>query len=455
MLTSRTFLLLALLGTTVTLSAQLSDSCATSTLVSRHYLNSAKIIALRQMLGDSAWADSVRIPAVFYNPVLQALSAVHNATQYPERDTVTNCLDIQALPSPIYPFGIILFSDTVNTWARKLHQGIFPTGDPTVDNLVVRYQLELTGSSQHDEFLFFYDTKEPLNTVALAALFNSIPGAHAEANSTIGSGNDIVLDTIAAGLTLTYHVGWGDCPSGCINDRNWTFLVRPNCAVQFLGAEGDPLTSEVACSSIFDCATEPLCLPWLQDSLQHYVAQHPDCQSLSSGIHATLYQEFNAVPVIGIHVFIGIDAAFTDFFYCNGDYIGSCAITIAGPGCVPDNVSDYFEADTIWDCTQPLPTPDNCGLTAAPVPTAEAIFLQLSPNPATTGQVMVRANFGIRRTGRLTVLDVLGKSLLEKTFDTDQLAEPLDLVGQKPGLYFVRLEEGRYAYTRKLLILAP
>ncbi len=370
----RLLLLLSCISSMTILPAQLPDSCSASPLVREHYLNSAKIIALRQMLGDSVWTDSVQVPATLYNPVLNALSAVYNATSYPERDTVTKCLDIQAFPP----------------WA-------------------------------------------------------------------IGGGNNIVLDTVAAGVTLTYHVGWGDCPAGCIFDRSWTFLIKPDCSVEFVGVAGDPLTSEVTCSSTSDCTTKPLCLPWLQDTIQNYAAQYPDCQQLSSGIHVTLHQDFNSVPVIGIHVFIGIDASFTEFFYCNGDYIGSCQITIAGSDCMPDNVSDYFDfaTDTIWDCSRPLPTAENCGVTATRTPNVATISFQLSPNPATAGQTLVQANFGVRTRGRLSVFDVLGKSILEKTFEADQLAETLDFGSQKPGIYFVRLDTGKQVYTRKLLIIKP
>ncbi len=454
---STTLLLLALLATTTILSAQLPDSCGGSTLVRRHYENTAKIIALRQMLGDSALADSVYIPATLYNPILNALAAVYNATQFPERDTVTTCLDIQSSPTPVYPFSIIVTSDTTNIWARKLYQGAYPSGDPTIDALLVNYQLDLVDSSKFEQFSFTFETKELLNTLALAALFDSIPGTHAVPNSFIGGSNNITLDTVAEGTTLTYTVKWGDCPAGCINNRSWTFLIKPDCSVTFLSVAGDPLTSEVVCTSNSDCTINPLCLPWLQDSIQSYAAQHPDCHELASGIHVTLHQDFNSVPVIGIHVFIGIDAAFTDFFYCNGDYIGTCQITIGGAGCMPESVSNYFDfaTDTIWDCTKPLPTPENCGTTPTRTPNVAAISFQLSPNPATLGQTLVQANFGVRTKGRLSVFDVLGKSVLEKTFEADQLAEMLDLGSQKPGIYFVRLDTGKQVYTRKLLIIRP
>lgn len=36
-------------------------------------------------------------------------------------------------------------------------------------------------------------------------------------------------------------IGWGDCPSGCIEHHTWTFRVSATGAVTLLGEAGDPL----------------------------------------------------------------------------------------------------------------------------------------------------------------------------------------------------------------------
>ncbi|MEO6760090.1 MAG: T9SS type A sorting domain-containing protein [Saprospiraceae bacterium] len=449
----RTILLLCFFcGVVGALPAQSPASCSAPTLVRHHYLASAKILALRQMLGDPALADSVEIPATLYNPILEALSAVYNATQYPERDTVTTCLNILAFPAPVSPIAFTLSADTSELWAKKLYLDYYPTGDSIVDDLLVRYHLRKTSSILGDQYLFHFQVTQPVNTVALAALFDSVPNSFAEAEFSLGETFNITLDTVADGLQLTYEVGWGDCPAGCIAHRRWTFLVRPDCSVQFLGVEGNPLTAEVPCNAIFGCATEPLCLPWVQDSLAHYLQKYPGCVPSEPNIFLTLYEDFDTDPVLGIRVFIGIDAEFTDFFYCSGDYIGTCQITIGGPGCVPENLSVYQQGDTVWTCAQPLPTPANCGLVAAQEPRAAGLAFQLSPNPATAGQVLLKIGFTERSPARLTVLDVYGKVVFEKSIDTVQLEEMMDLSGQGPGLYFVRLEVGGQSGTRKLLL---
>ncbi len=448
------FLLPAVLFAATSLSAQLPDSCSVPTLVRSHYLGSAKMLALRQMLGHPAYADSVQISKALYNPILEALSAVYNAKQFPERDTVMDCLDILAFPAPVSPQEITLTADTSQLWAQRLYQDIYPSGNKQLDSLIYDYGLQETNSLQAGgQYIFTFQTSQPVNTVALAALFNGIPGGLAETNTVIGGGGDIELDTVAGGVTLTFTVRWGDCPAGCIYHRSWTFLIQPDCSVDFLGVEGDQLTQEVACNNVFGCGTEPLCLPWLQDSIPHYLALHPDCLPSQPGVLVNIYQTYNSNPVIGIHVFIGIDAQFTDFFNCNGELLGSCTITIAGPGCQPESLSHYLQGDTIWYCTQPLPTPANCGVTAATEPAREALDFRLSPNPTATGQVRISADFENQVKGRLRVFDMYGKLVVEKTFDAAQLQEPLDLPGQSAGLYFVRLEAGGKMGVRKLVVL--
>jgi carboxypeptidase family protein len=42
----------------------------------------------------------------------------------------------------------------------------------------------------------------------------------------------------ADGYSVTFQVGWGDCPSGCINRHNWTFAVTTDGAVTMVGETG-------------------------------------------------------------------------------------------------------------------------------------------------------------------------------------------------------------------------
>jgi len=46
---------------------------------------------------------------------------------------------------------------------------------------------------------------------------------------------------VPGGFQVVMTVGWGDCPSGCINKHIWTFAVTPAGEVGLIGEEGDGL----------------------------------------------------------------------------------------------------------------------------------------------------------------------------------------------------------------------
>jgi hypothetical protein len=48
-----------------------------------------------------------------------------------------------------------------------------------------------------------------------------------------------------AGFTLTYEVGWGDCPAGCAERHHWVYSVARNGAVELVSEDGPPVPSGV------------------------------------------------------------------------------------------------------------------------------------------------------------------------------------------------------------------
>lgn len=45
----------------------------------------------------------------------------------------------------------------------------------------------------------------------------------------------------SAGFTVTLHVGWGDCPAGCIHQHDLVFEVQASGQVRAAGSSGEPL----------------------------------------------------------------------------------------------------------------------------------------------------------------------------------------------------------------------
>jgi carboxypeptidase family protein/putative VirB-like lipoprotein len=52
------------------------------------------------------------------------------------------------------------------------------------------------------------------------------------------------------GFLVTFEVGWGDCPSGCIDRHAWTFAVTPDGTVTLVDDRGSPVPSGMPGSDV-------------------------------------------------------------------------------------------------------------------------------------------------------------------------------------------------------------
>jgi hypothetical protein len=432
-------------------SASTQSNCDASDAVRAFYHRDAQQLAVRQMQNNPQYQDSVDIPDWLYERSMRMLLAVYNAVQLHERDTVVECLAIHTFPT-INPYGVSLGITATETWAQNYINGVFPTGNAAFDGLITHYGLTNAGSFEIGNIIFVsLKSQDALNPVALIHLLEAISGVEfAEQESAFGDGNNIqIQETLIEDTEITYTAAWGDCPAGCIFERNWKFRVKLDCGVQFLEVWGNELDQEVSCSNAFACATEPLCLDWLRDTLAFYQTQFPDCNQPSFGSVVT---QMENGTVIGLHYFVGNDFEFVRFYTCDGFYLGQCLTTIVGPSCDDPIFQQYLEnTDTIWTCEQPLPTAQNCGVLRAQEPPAWAASVQVTPNPS-TGLFQVSALFDGRRQGSVQVLNVLGQTVLSKKFQSDVLNESVDLQAHAPGIYFVRVSSGKDAVSRKVVV---
>lgn len=58
----------------------------------------------------------------------------------------------------------------------------------------------------------------------------------------------------ADGFEVTFEVGWGDCPAGCIDRHRWVYAVARDGAVELVDESGPPVPSGVPGSGIDDGA---------------------------------------------------------------------------------------------------------------------------------------------------------------------------------------------------------
>lgn len=137
---------------------------------------------------------------------------------------------------------------TSASWRDRWRAGQVTTGQAALDGLLNEYgpsrvdAQPLIAGAEEEWFVLHFD--QSLNMPKLAQLFAAaspdVTGANA--NQTLGDGDDItVSENAAGGRTYTFSVGWGDCQAGCISRHYWEFAVAADGTPTPLGERGDPL----------------------------------------------------------------------------------------------------------------------------------------------------------------------------------------------------------------------
>lgn len=206
------------------------------------YQEDAARIALRDIHDiESIKETLVEIPADLIDLYYNGLIHLYNATSIAARDSVVAMYDIHAWPYP-ETHRLLVAVDSTKQWVNAWRNGQRMTGNSRVDKLMKRYDLQLDRYYKwpwsHTAVLF---SPSPINILALAKRFANIDGVgYAEPDGYIGDGNDITASIEPHYLRYEYSVGYGDCPSGCINRRYWVFHVDYDGAVEFVESFGNP-----------------------------------------------------------------------------------------------------------------------------------------------------------------------------------------------------------------------
>jgi hypothetical protein len=90
------------------------------------------------------------------------------------------------------------------------------------------------------------DVTSPADAAALViATDPRFEGAIALTPDIIGASKWWEATAVAGGgYHVTITVGWGDCPSGCINEHVWDFEVSADGQVTLIGESGDPISDD-------------------------------------------------------------------------------------------------------------------------------------------------------------------------------------------------------------------
>jgi hypothetical protein len=183
----------------------------------------------------------VSIPMQWQDTVMGGLAAISNAFLLPERDSVFNLYCVHDLaPAGIFiTKEIMVFVDTSYSWTDAWQNLVTITGDPQVDTLVTKYDLEVI-----DFYNFSFGNMALLatdslwNVYALIDSLEMIPGVeYGDPNQLIGAAGRIIYNKTGNERFYTFWFQWNDCFDGCDNAHAWKFKVYEDCTVEFLGTE--------------------------------------------------------------------------------------------------------------------------------------------------------------------------------------------------------------------------
>ncbi len=200
------------------------------------YLHDANQLYFEEIFQDSSHPNLEEpiLNSIEVDKIFKIIEAVYKSRS-PQRDTVFDVYQIHKL----HCYGlssIHLRVDTERGEIQNLAENIIPTGESSLDNLLTTYNFDSVAPSRsYPQFpwMTLY-TDEAYNMIPLEKEFNDI-GSIEIAEFEKGCGNwsplDITLSRNDNTATITFSLGWGDCPSGCMNRKYWEFEVSNGTAV--------------------------------------------------------------------------------------------------------------------------------------------------------------------------------------------------------------------------------
>lgn len=222
--------------------------CIVPTELSKAYADDAKAMAFyRTILDKTSEIDSIAISATLQNEIMECLAAIYKErNNIPDIDSIFNIYCIHTAFNHYYNDQnlitvdrntlelnqVYVKLDTTVAWAKNLINGIQPTGNLGIDNLLKDYKIQVK------RFLLLPSIAtltfdKIINTIAMSKRLAAFQGVVlAEGVSKIGDGNFISYLKFNDKKQMVFSIGMGDCPSGCTSRIEWWFDVAPDCSIK-------------------------------------------------------------------------------------------------------------------------------------------------------------------------------------------------------------------------------
>ncbi len=211
------------------------DSVKLGAFIKNNYYNDARLLYTYEIYQDSTHFNRKNpiIDTSEITRVLKIIQLIYDLNS-PETNTIFNTYKIHARLCISFN-SIYLKVKTDQPEIINLAKGIIPTGNIQLDALLTNYGF--------DSVRTFYNYPAfPWLTIYSANDYNLIPVADKfsknssimltdfENGPCIGDGNTISLIRSQNSAKVTFSIGDGDCPAGCIYHKYWEFLVENNKA---------------------------------------------------------------------------------------------------------------------------------------------------------------------------------------------------------------------------------
>jgi len=260
------FFLCLFIGFNVSYGQIIPSNCNPSNELLDQYTWDVRNLTLRRMWElNSPDTALVTIPYQWQDTIKDGLAAICNAASIPERDSVFNFFCVHDLASSgiFITKEIMVFVDTNYSWTDAWQNLISLTGNPQIDTIVTKYDLEVV-----DFYNFSFGNMALLssdslwNVYALIDSLEMVPGVeYGDPNQQIGAAGRISYDKSGTERYYTFWFQWNDCFDGCDNAHAWNFKVYEDCSVEYLGFENWgvfeilPLPDPINCN-LFSGTTE-------------------------------------------------------------------------------------------------------------------------------------------------------------------------------------------------------
>lgn len=202
------------------------------------YTQDAEKLAVRYINEEDSTQTDIpqELIGVLYNGLIHIVN-----TDHPKAREATHEYYVHAR-TPANPREILVYADTTVSWIDSWRNGHTETGNEELDGLIEQFDFTLVEYSELANVLpgamATLRSNRAINVYAVGRLFEKLNHIESAGPDGITDGSDIEVLFFDNYLRFTFELGFGDCPSGCINRHLWHFKVNRDGSVEYESEKG-------------------------------------------------------------------------------------------------------------------------------------------------------------------------------------------------------------------------